>query len=220
MFTVRMTFEKLGQAKYISHLDLMRCFERSLRRADIPFWFTEGFNPRPFLTFALPLSLGYTGLRESVDIKVVDDDYPLSRIAERMNCCLPSGLKIVDVKLPVKKAKEIAWSSYSINILYDGDREQLCNVACELLQKESIVVSKLNKKKQKVDVDIKRFIGSHTCSVNHDGLTLDIVLASGCTDNCNPSLVIDAIESFAGVEPLDCSVTRLNILDEQLKEFA
>ena len=61
MYGIRIFFEKVGVARYISHLDLMRNFERAMRRADIPFWYTEGFNPRPFLTFALPLSLGVAG---------------------------------------------------------------------------------------------------------------------------------------------------------------
>ena len=70
MRCVRIWFDKLGEVRYISHLDLMRCFTRAIRRAKIPLWFTEGFNPRPYMQFALPLSLGMQSVCESVDIRV------------------------------------------------------------------------------------------------------------------------------------------------------
>ena len=63
---VRIFFVKEGPSKYMSHLDLMRCMTRTLRRAGVPIWYTEGFNPHPFMTFAMPLSLGTSGLCETM----------------------------------------------------------------------------------------------------------------------------------------------------------
>ena len=70
---VRILFSKMGRAKYVSHLDLVRTMTRAVRRADIPLWYTEGFNRHPYLTFAAPLSLGYEGLRESMDIRLEEE---------------------------------------------------------------------------------------------------------------------------------------------------
>ena len=65
---VRLFYSKTGSAKYISHLDTMRAFQRAFRRCrDLDFWYTEGFNPHLYLTFALPLSLGYESGAETVD---------------------------------------------------------------------------------------------------------------------------------------------------------
>ena len=88
MKTVRIWFRKIGAAKYISHLDLNRCMARAMRRAAIPAWVTEGFNPHLFLTFALPLSLGQEGLDESMDIKL-PDDFPIETLPDRLNAVLP-----------------------------------------------------------------------------------------------------------------------------------
>ena len=90
MKTVRIWFRKIGTAKYISHLDLNRCMARAMRRAAIPAWVTEGFNPHLFLTFALPLSLGQEGLDESMDIKLADDA-EIDDIPAKLNATLPAG---------------------------------------------------------------------------------------------------------------------------------
>ena len=90
MKSVRIMFSKTGRAKYVSHLDLVRAMTRAVRRADIPLWYTEGFNRHPYLTFASPLSLGYEGLRETMDIRMADD-FPYDELAARLNAVLPEG---------------------------------------------------------------------------------------------------------------------------------
>ena len=79
MKNVRILFSKTGRAKYVSHLDLVRAMTRAVRRANIPLWYTEGFNRHPYLTFASPLSLGYEGLRESVDIRM-EEAFPFDEL--------------------------------------------------------------------------------------------------------------------------------------------
>ena len=214
MYPVRMFFEKSGLAIYISHLDLMRCFERSLRRADVPFWFTEGFNPRPFLTFALPLSLGYVGLHESVDIKMTEE-YPLDKLVERMNQCLPTGLRVISAAEPVHKAKDIAYSRYHISFGFD-----CADALNERLSAESIIAEKTNKKKQRVEVDIKQYVKEYSVTNDGDGTVLDIALASGCTDNCNPSLVFEPLLASLGKEETVPEVVRTDVLLADMSAFA
>jgi radical SAM-linked protein len=93
---VRVWFKKQDECIYISHLDLNRCVLRALHKSQLPIWHTEGFNPHPFATFALPLSLGFVGERESMDIRLLDEEYPLANIVTELNKCLPKGIKVYD----------------------------------------------------------------------------------------------------------------------------
>ena len=204
MFSIRMFFEKKEPAIYVSHLDLMRCFERCIRRAGIPLWYTEGFNPRPFLTFALPLSLGITGLNESVDLKLIED-MPLSEVKERINSCLPAGLKILSISEPVKKNTAIAASIYTISLTGGMHVNELAGCLREFLSRESIVITKLNKKKKPVESDLRPHIKAFSVSEKENSVHLDITLSSGCTENCNPALVLDTFSSQCGIEASNAS---------------
>lgn len=219
MLPVRLYFEKTGRAIYTSHLDLVRCFERCLRRADIPFWFTEGFNPRPFMSFALPLSLGVTGLREVIDIRLVGD-MPLDEVVERLNKVLPEGLKILSAGEPVEKVTDIASSDYEITMIPEAGAEELGERLNEFLSQESIVTQKKNKKKKLVDVELKPYIRSWNVSVEGNAVVLEAVLASGTSENCNPTLVLGEFRKYAGIEEPECRIVRRKILDADGKEFA
>lgn len=219
MFSIRMFFEKKEPAIYVSHLDLMRCFERCIRRAGIPLWYTEGFNPRPFLTFALPLSLGITGLNESVDLRLVED-MPLSEVQERINACLPSGLRILSIAEPVKKNTDIAASVYDITLC--SESVSVAELAAKLnafLSRESIVITKLNKKKKPVESDLKPHIKAFAVSEAEEIVKLSITLSSGCTENCNPALVLDTFASQNDISDIEHTITRLDVLDKDGKSF-
>ena len=105
MLPKRLWFSKEGLAKYISHLDLNRYFARVFRKAKLPLWYTEGFNPHPFMVFTLPLSLGMTGKRESLDIRLTEE-MEKEEILRRLNASLAAGMHFFDVTEPLKKAGE------------------------------------------------------------------------------------------------------------------
>ena len=117
MFEVRLWLSKQGRIKYVSHLDMFRLMQRAVRRAEIPLWYTEGFNPHPYISFLLALSLGTEGLREPVDIRIVDE-MTTDEIKNRLNAAMPEGLCIEAVTTPVMKPSEIAFGSYRV---YYGD---------------------------------------------------------------------------------------------------
>lgn len=102
MKNVRIRFEKTGRAKYISHLDLNRTMTRALRRAELPIWYTEGFNRHPYITFAAPLSLGYEGLRESMDFRL-EEEVADGEVVDRLNGVMPEGLRVVSCAEAVMK---------------------------------------------------------------------------------------------------------------------
>jgi radical SAM-linked protein len=90
---VRIRFCKTGALRLISHHDLMRCFERMLRRAALPFHCTQGFNPKPRLVFAMPLPLGVVGLDEVAELEL-DAELPPEEVQERLARQAPPGLEI------------------------------------------------------------------------------------------------------------------------------
>ena len=125
MKNVRVWFTKSGRAKYISHLDLNRVMLRAVHRAKLPIWYTEGFNRHPFITFALPLSLGYTGMRESMDMRLLEEDYPSEEIKAAFNRCLPDGIRVVDITEPKMKPAAIALADFEIRLSSRLDAEAL-----------------------------------------------------------------------------------------------
>jgi radical SAM-linked protein len=92
---VRLRFAKSGDLRLVSHHDIMRCLERMLRRARIPIAVTNGFNPRPKMTFALALGLGIEGRREVVDIELSEPLDP-SALLSRLSQVAPAGFAWID----------------------------------------------------------------------------------------------------------------------------
>lgn len=194
MRNVRIFFEKKGLAKYISHLDLMRCFSRAIKRAGIPLWYTEGFNPHPFMTFSLPLSLGFQSVCESVDIRIVGEMED-GEIKERLNKAIPNGIVITEVSQPVHKADEIRFAQFDILLLTDKINEVEKSVSSKIQSDEIIVEKKGKQGRKKVvkQINIKENIISYSVSEDKSGVRIKVVLTAGLNNNINPSLLIDAI---------------------------
>ncbi len=113
---VRIRFRKAGDLRLVSHHDLMRCFERMLRRAALPFHVTEGFNPRPRLVFALSLPLGVVGSDEIVDLEL-DEELSPDDLHERLARQAPPGLEILSVSRVERKARlRVVGASYRIAV--------------------------------------------------------------------------------------------------------
>ena len=149
-YTVRLVFSKTGRAKYISHLDLYRAMTRVLRRAAIPLWYTEGFNKHPYITFAAPLSLGHESVCERMDFRLTDETVSMREIVDRINACLPEGLKAISAAEAVTKASDLGYAKYRLRLS--------CSPAVlrAFLDQPSILVEKKTKKKGGVKtVEIK-----------------------------------------------------------------
>ena len=124
--TVRVVFSKTGRAKFISHLDLTRAMTRVVRRAAIPLWYTEGFNRHPYLTFAAPLSLGYEGLRETMDLRL-EEEMSMEELVSRLNEALPEGLTALSAAEAVAKAGDLAAAFFQTGELCINFFQTLCN---------------------------------------------------------------------------------------------
>lgn len=203
---VRVFYEKTGMAKYISHLDTVHLFTRAIKRAKIPIWFTEGYNPRAFLTFAMPLSLGTESYCETVDIRLMQEEN-LDELTARLDSALPPDIHVTKIAVPKLTPQEIAWADYRIT--FEGVDEEFPERAEKILSDDQItVIKKVKKGREKVDrqVDIKDKILKYSID-SENGLTvLNITLSSGIQNNINPSLVIGKLTENSSIDS-DCAST-------------
>lgn len=186
MNNVRVFFAKTDRAVYISHLDLYRVFQRAVRRARLPVWETEGFNPHVYITFALPLSLGTEGVRESLDTRLTEE-IAFDELCGRLNRALPEGIRVLEAAAPVYKHTDIERSEYEI--LHDCGEELLTR----FLGQERILTEKRTKRGI-TEIDLKPYL---TVKEREEG-RLRLLLPSGTETNINANLVFDAFERQFG----------------------
>ena len=218
MKSVRIWFKKDFECRYISHLDLNRCMLRALHKSKLPVWHTEGFNPHPFATFPLPLSLGFRGVNECMDVKLENDDYSFKEIILNLNSCLPRGLQVFGVTEPEMKAGKIAYADFTIKLESDSVRiSAIAEKLNEFLSQEKIEVEKRSKKGLKT-VDIKQGIKSSSVEERFESVLLNAVLSAGSSDNVNPNLLISAFETFSGFE-IDSDITRNDLYNSDMELF-
>lgn len=195
MRCVRIWFKKMGMSRYVSHLDLMRAMTRTVRRANLPLWYTEGYNPHPYMTFALPLSLGMESLCESMDVRI-EGDIKNEGIFELLKGAMPPGIELTEVTDPVHDPKVIALGEFDILFDVQKDAEALAVVIKDMLSQDSLIVQKLGKKgRHKVlkDIDLLEHIKDYSVGVMGERVKLSVTLPAGSTTNVNPSLLADEI---------------------------
>ena len=218
MRTVRIWFRKVGTTRFISHLDLTRCMSRAIHRAKIPLWYTQGFNPRALLTFALPLSLGVAGERESVDIKLEDDNLSNEELLERLNAAMPDDLPVFAVTDPVMKPGKIAYASFVMTVDSEGrDAGTLAQQLTELFHRDSLVVPK-HTKSGFIDFDIRPYLDRVEVCLVEGKVEIRAMLPAGSAMNVNPSLLLEAVQKELGLD-LYTQIRRTNLYDEQFHAF-
>ena len=141
----RALFEKLGTARFLSHLDLMRLFQRSFKRAGLPLTHTQGFNPRPSVSIALPLSLGAESRCELLDFDL-ERPVPLSDIRDRLNAALVDGIRVQEVYDGGAKIKNLALLQSRLILEYDrGVPEHGEGAIRDLFTREELILEKKNR---------------------------------------------------------------------------
>lgn len=216
MKSVRIWFEKKGTARYISHLDLTRCMARALKLSGLPVWYTEGFNPRIYMTYSMPLSLGVRGERECMDIRL-NEDVPFEEIVQKLNDRLPPDINILKAALPVKKFEEIRFADYEILIDTD-DTAQLEESLRSLLSEDEILVMKHSKKGDK-EINIKPDFENIQIERESD-TTLKISMRLPCSvmGSVNPGLLLEALKIYKNCEPYS-QIIRKKLLIEDFSEI-
>lgn len=216
MLRLRAVFKKTGRSVYISHLDLNRCMLRIFRRSKLPVWYTEGFNPHPYYSFALALSLGFESECEIMDFNITED-ISLEEVKERLNAVMPEGMGVVSVSEQKKKITEIAKAEYSI-LIDAQNTEELIAEFNKFMAKDEINVEKKTKKGIKT-VDIKPAIEVVSIVADEGKVLLDMRLPAGTKTNYNPTLVIDAFREYAENTFEILKIKRTGILCENNEIF-
>lgn len=218
MKNVRVWFKKDDECRYISHLDLNRVMIRAIFKSRLPVWHTEGFNVHPYITFALPLSLGFRGERESMDMRILDDNMPLSYIKEALAQCLPHGITVYDVTEPKCKPGNIDTAKFKMRLSSDDiSIEELYNNLQELLSAEQILVDKKTKKGMK-QIDIKEYFKDAKHYDTDSDIVVRVTLPAGSTTNINPTLLVNALSEKCNAEVF-YDITRVDIFDVNGRPF-
>jgi len=153
---VRIRFAKEGEIKFISHHDLMRLFERALRRAELPVGMSEGFNPRPRVSFPLALAVGIEGREEIVEIELHEWVRP-DEVREKLQRQLPSGVRLRDIRIVAASERaQVKEVTYEIH----GPEEALPSEERirDLLAREEIIVERVRKTTKTKRVNIRPYI--------------------------------------------------------------
>ena len=176
----RLLFEKRGDAVYLSHLDLMRVFQRAFKRADILIWHSQGFSPRAYVSIALPLPVGMESRCEILDFEIEDGAVELPALAGRLNAVLPAGIRVLSAYESARKVKELTRLQAEVTLEYDGGIPEGAQQALgAFFARESIVITKHSKKGDK-EVDIKPLLHSLEMTArNQNELRLVCVLSAG-----------------------------------------
>lgn len=142
----RLLFEKTGNAIWISHLDLMRLFQRSFKRAGLALKHTQGFNPRPSVSIALPLSVGVESKCELLDFEIDGIEISCEEILLRLNPALIEGVRVLEIYNGGSKIRDLAFLRCCINLEYDNGVPQNCVQAIkDLFTQKSLLVPKKSK---------------------------------------------------------------------------
>lgn len=218
MKNVRIWFKKDNECRFISHLDLNRVMLRTVFRAKLPIWYTEGFNPHPFITFPLPLSLGFRGEAECMDVRFLDEDFDLSKVADIMNSYLPDGIRVYDATESKMKPGDIAFARFSAKLCSDelSDSELKAKL-CELMLLDEFLVPKKTKSGIK-DVNVAEYLKLIEINPDTENLSISVTLPAGSTNNVNIQLLITALENYVESD-VYFEITRHGIFNKEMKPF-
>lgn len=198
----RFKFEKFGTIKFIGHLDVVIVFQRALKRADIPIAYSNGFNPHQLISFALPLSLGYTSIGEYGDFQLQTEENP-EELKEKINNALPEGLiitELIKLKEGVKNTMaSVCAASYDIYFDETISPEDIKNNLSYFINQNEILVMKKTKKNFK-ETDIKPdILGAEDISADGKGV-LKVLVNAGSVKNLKPESVAEGFCIFINKE--------------------
>ena len=195
----RIKFRKYGVMKFIGHLDVMRFFQKVMRRADIPIAFSGGFSPHMIMSFANPLGVGVTSDGEYFDIELTEE-IDMQAAVSRMNETVVEGIEIVNM-VPISDDKKqtgmsiVAAADYLSSLKNGEFPEDWKEKAEGFMSQPSISIVKKTKKSEK-EVDIKPMI--YKFEVRDDSVYM--LVATGSVENLKPELVMQALCNYLGVE--------------------
>ena len=203
---VRMTYAKLGNLRFIGHLDLQRLFERALRRTNLPLRYTQGFSPHMRINLASALPLGFIGEAEQMDFWL-DQEVSLKEISKRLNKALPAelilkNLQVIDNRKPSLQASLLS-SEFEIVLPPELDPENLQDQVIALLAQDSLPVQR-----RKKTVDLKSLLIAWKLDNQATEVLLKATMKATPLENGRP----DELLGLLGIDPADCVITRTKLI--------
>ena len=203
---IRVRYSKVGNLRFVGHLDTQRLFERALRRANLPLRYTQGFNKRIRLNLASALPLGFTSSAEVLDFWL-DEALDSREIFQKLQEALPAEIRIIDLNpvsnsLPSLQASVLS-SDYRIWLPRNLRPEDFQQKLDQLLQAPEILVSRRNK-----SVDYKPLIFESDLQTDSDSKLLwNLRLSSTPEGNARPDDILKLLE----INPADCLIERVGL---------
>ena len=218
MDKLRLRFEKTDRAVYISHLDLMHTMQRAFSRAGYELKYSEGFNPHPQISIALPLSVGTSSLCELMDFKL-SQDADISEIPASLSSVMPEGIKVTDCYESVNKVALLKFLEIEGVFEYDErNPRQMCDALEAFYAAEEIIITKKTKRGMG-ESDIKPAIKNISFEAGECCVKLHAVI-SAQEPTLNPSLLEDALRQKAPeIAPDFARFTRLETYDADMKIY-
>jgi radical SAM-linked protein len=219
---VRLKFRKGWEVKYISHLDLMRTFQRAIRRAEVPISYSSGFNPHQELSFGAPLSLGITSDAEYVDIKLAER-ISVDELINKLNSTLPEGIKVLKGMEIAENSKSamsvVSHAYYRITMTIEEiDGSVLGKSIEDFLKQDRILVMKEQPKKgfKLKEIDIRPMIvRMELTEAKENEYSIRCLLSSGSKANLKPELLMTAFREFTGYDLKRIRINREEIYAEK-----
>lgn len=224
---IRIKFRRWGAVKFLGHLDLMRYFQKAVRRANIDICYSEGFSPHQIMSFAAPLGVGITSDGEYFDIEV----HSTIRTKEAMqvlNETMVEGIEVTGyVRLPdnAKTAMSIVAAADYELFFKEGYISPYCAkewreiIQREFTEKEQFLITKKTKKSER-EIDLKPLVYAFEIHETERGMSFYFMLSTGSTDNIKPELVLESIYSKCGLsyDPFAIQIHRLDVYAKTQEE--
>ena len=195
--TLRIRFKKLGRLQYISHLDLVRTMSKILVRAKLPMWYTEGFNPKPKMVFAAPLSIGAESVCEFMDVRLTKK-LPPEEVMAVLNKNMTEEMQVLEAYYPTEKFTELKWLKYTMKIKSEMDSALLAEKCNEIFAKNEIFVTKKTKSGEQ-SVDIKPLIHTALAAPEGELTVLKLTLSADQSKFLNPEYIADVLRDSLGI---------------------
>ena len=191
---LRATFKKGEALRYTGHLDILRTFVRGMRRANIPFKYSEGFNPHAVMSFALPLGVGTTSECEIVEIQM-KEQIPVQDFIKAVNEKMPpQSIEVISAEYSDEKTPVIVKAEYVIE--YENDKPVNYDEIEEALSGKEILIEKKSKRQMK-EINLSDHIFNHKIEIRDEkSFTLHITVSAGNTFNIKPQLITEGIKKM------------------------
>ena len=219
MSKLRLVFVKEHQASYISHLDVMRTFQRVFPRAGLSIKHSNGFHPHPILSIVLPLPVGQSSDCEILDFESVEDSTG-EGVAEALNTGMPAGLRVLDCYCVTRPVREMVNLRAQLEMEYDnGVPADAAEAITALLRRPELVIQKRTKRKDLADVDIAPMIKEVSFTAG-EGACTGTVTVQAQNPGLNPQLLEKAIARYLPeLAPDFTRIRRRELLDADGRTF-